>query len=343
MARKQLPATSPRAPTRRPTARSRAVEPEATRSASAPPTSALIAATDFDNSHASTRGTKRAKPSAANAPASAAIEQVVANSTTMRASPSSIQLDASPTSLRTLLDIASQPFSLLTDTGVQVTLAPSTQAAVRDAVTSQLAGPTDDELSSEAAAKVLGVSRSTVTRLLDAGTISCRTTAGGHRRVSRAELAGYLRVEIDRRQLRLGAIDNALARALNEAPQRASEQTPDLGDESISVGNILFNQHRLARGPNFFVPDRLWRLSIRQALATVQLPKWLEWSPPLREYALADRAQRRRCYQIVLREGSPEDLMQYIDGALLVDLWDELVLPAPIRDHWQVVVAGVFA
>ena len=31
-------------------------------------------------------------------------------------------------------------------------------------------------------------------------------------------------------------------------------------------------------------------------------------------------------YEIVLQEGRPADILAYVDGALLVDLWDDLVL-----------------
>jgi hypothetical protein len=31
----------------------------------------------------------------------------------------------------------------------------------------------------------------------------------------------------------------------------------------------------------------------------------------------------------------PQDLMAYIDGALLIDSWNELVLPRNVRAHWQ--------
>jgi hypothetical protein len=40
-------------------------------------------------------------------------------------------------------------------------------------------------------------------------------------------------------------------------------------------------------------------------------------------------------YEIVLREGTAEDILAYVDGALLVDAWPELVLPAPIRRAWE--------
>lgn len=37
---------------------------------------------------------------------------------------------------------------------------------------------------------------------------------------------------------------------------------------------------------------------------------------------------------MVLREGREEDILRYIDGTLLVDLWDELVLPQAVRAAW---------
>jgi transcriptional regulator with XRE-family HTH domain len=89
------------------------------------------------------------------------------------------------------------------------------------------------------------------------------------------------------------------------------------------------------RGRPFAVPDRLPRLPLRQALARVRLPTHLNWSDPERIYDLADRQQRHRLYEIVLREGRAEDILTYVDGALLVDAWLELVLPAPIRRAWK--------
>jgi hypothetical protein len=39
-------------------------------------------------------------------------------------------------------------------------------------------------------------------------------------------------------------------------------------------------------------------------------------------------------------EGGPADVLTFIVGALLVDLWDELVLPAAVRRAWDPVVRG---
>lgn len=59
------------------------------------------------------------------------------------------------------------------------------------------------------------------------------------------------------------------------------------------------------------------------------------WPVPRRPYYLHDRTDRARAYELILREGSPRDLLKYIDGALLVDIWKELELPDPIRRAWQ--------
>lgn len=105
------------------------------------------------------------------------------------------------------------------------------------------------------------------------------------------------------------------------------------------VPHVKFTSHSGARGEPFVVPDRLWSLHPSDSLATGTLPKHLHWSGPSRVYRLRDRRDRARVYEIVLREGEAIDLLTFIDGALLVDLWDDLVLPAAIRKAWEPVVA----
>jgi transcriptional regulator with XRE-family HTH domain len=90
------------------------------------------------------------------------------------------------------------------------------------------------------------------------------------------------------------------------------------------------------------VPTRLPRLPLEEAFARVQLPLHLNWSAPGRLYDLADRQQRARVYEIVLREGTPDDIRTYIDGALLVDLWAELVLPTDIRQAWAPAIQSAY-
>lgn len=101
---------------------------------------------------------------------------------------------------------------------------------------------------------------------------------------------------------------------------------------------IEFFDHPSGGGRTVLVPTGLPRLPIGEAYATVELPLHLNWSAPGRRFDLSDRHDRARVYEIVLREGGREDLLRYIDGALLIDLWDELVLPEAVSSAWAEVV-----
>ena len=80
-------------------------------------------------------------------------------------------------------------------------------------------------------------------------------------------------------------------------------------------------------------------MDVGRALAAVELPLHLNWSAPGRVFDLRSRADRARVYEIVLQEGTPTDILAYVDGALLVDLWDDLVLPRAVRSAWAPLVA----
>jgi transcriptional regulator with XRE-family HTH domain len=98
---------------------------------------------------------------------------------------------------------------------------------------------------------------------------------------------------------------------------------------------ITIREVAVGRGRSVPVPAALPRLPLDKAFAVVQLPIHLNWSDRGRYFDLHDRQQRARVYEIVLREGGPEDVLTYVDGALLVDLWDDLVLPRDIRSAWE--------
>lgn len=122
----------------------------------------------------------------------------------------------------------------------------------------------------------------------------------------------------------------------------------DSGSEPNLAPRIVFSTHAGGREEPYVVPNRLWRLDLVDALARVVLPSHLYWSGPPLEYDLSNRRDRARVYEIVLREGVPNDLMKYIDGAFLIDLWDDLVLPRVLRAAWEPLIRhcrgeGVYA
>ena len=112
------------------------------------------------------------------------------------------------------------------------------------------------------------------------------------------------------------------------------------GHELEAVPVVTFTERVSRRGRVFAVPDRLSRLPVSRAMATITMPLHVSWSGPGRVSRLAVRTQRARAYEVLLREGQPADISAYVDGALLVDLWDELVLPRDVRDAWAPVIAA---
>jgi len=106
------------------------------------------------------------------------------------------------------------------------------------------------------------------------------------------------------------------------------------GFELVLQPRLSFTTIPSARGHVIHVPSHLHRLPVHEAFAAVVLPLHLNWSEPARVFELHDRRQRARVYEIVLREGTPADIVTYIDGALLTDLWDDLVLPRDVRAAW---------
>ena len=59
-----------------------------------------------------------------------------------------------------------------------------------------------DELTTQEAARLIGVSRPTLIRLLDTGAVAFRRTNGthGHRRIARRDALAYLRADLQRRR-----------------------------------------------------------------------------------------------------------------------------------------------
>ena len=77
----------------------------------------------------------------------------------------------------------------------------------------------------------------------------------------------------------------------------------------------------------FWAPDRLWRVPAPDCFATLRVPDLLGHTEQ-NEWNLADPADRRRAYEILIRRGLPQMMIRWLDGGFLVDLWDS---PRPAR------------
>lgn len=111
-----------------------------------------------------------------------------------------ISIDESQMSLQLLSTLLEESFMFLNAQNALITVPDTVKAAVREAIAVLVAGPPDEDLSTQEAARLLGVSRPTLIRLLDSENITYRVTPGQHRRVSRRALAEYRQRDIARRR-----------------------------------------------------------------------------------------------------------------------------------------------
>lgn len=158
--------------------------------------------------------------------------------------------------------------------------------------------------------------------------ISRAREAAGLSKADLAERAGTSRPTLSAYEHgRVSPMLDTVERVLEAAGYRLAI-TPLLHWHEVAVG----------RSRTVFVPDHLPELPTQEAVRVMDLPLHLKWSGQGRSVNLADRRQRALIYEVVLREGRPVDIESIIDGALLVDLWDELVLPRRLRVAWEPLV-----
>ncbi len=84
----------------------------------------------------------------------------------------------------------------------------------------------------------------------------------------------------------------------------------------------------------FWVPSMLWAVEPPTCFATIQMPDLIHNTDKM-EWSMCDRQERRGAYEQLIRRGLPQQMIRWIDGGLLVDLWGELDLPDPVREAWN--------
>jgi transcriptional regulator with XRE-family HTH domain len=113
------------------------------------------------------------------------------------------------------------------------------------------------------------------------------------------------------------------------------------GFQLALVPTITWTTRLTRRGRPFDVPDHLPQLPPEQALARVALPLLVYWSEPGTVWDLSQRKERLHAYEILLREGTAADIERFVDGALLADGWDEMVVSPEVRAAWQPLIDRV--
>lgn len=105
-----------------------------------------------------------------------------------------------------------------------------------------------------------------------------------------------------------------------------------LGFNLALTPHIAFRTEHDDTGRPFLVPDQLWRLD----------PRWCFRPLPPRMVGgrkmlyLDNRADRVDAYAWLIQHGNESQLVEHLDGALLIDAWRDIAghLPKPIREAW---------
>lgn len=103
---------------------------------------------------------------------------------------------------------------------------------------------------------------------------------------------------------------------------------------------VSFTEHPAPPGFRFpfTVPDRLWRLEAPGCFRTIKFFDLIEDDNDRFWWDLSARADRKLVYERLLTYGDEASLIHCVDGALLIDLWNEMEVPEPMRTHWAAVV-----
>jgi excisionase family DNA binding protein len=171
--------------------------------------------------------------------------------------------------------------------------------------------PYDLAIGTERAAELLGVSRPWLTALLDRGDIPM-VRNGSKRRVRLGDLIAYRRAEdLRRRGTQIWKVD----------------------DRSVAEACVL--EPRSTSRWRSSTPPADWSQDTGPTDAVVELPFHLYWSDDNNRFDLSKHARLRSMYQIVLTEGTSNDVRTYINRALLINVWNELWLSPAVHEAWD--------
>jgi hypothetical protein len=83
------------------------------------------------------------------------------------------------------------------------------------------------------------------------------------------------------------------------------------------------------------IPDDVLVPGRQVAQGRIELPVNIWWTGSQRTFDLDDPKDLRRVYVLVLSEGTEEDVSHFIDGEILLQIFDELRLPRHVEKRWR--------
>ena len=99
----------------------------------------------------------------------------------------------------------------------------------------------------------------------------------------------------------------------------ASSRSADLGPASRPVA----------------IPDDFATSVDAKASGVIRLPNRIRWSGPELTFDMDVATDRRRVYELVLVDGTEEDVRRYVRFDELIAVWDDIFLPPYVRRTWH--------
>lgn len=147
-------------------------------------------------------------------------------------------------------------------------------------------------------------------------------------------VAGLTQAELAERAGTSQATLSAYERGAKSPALKVAERILHAAGLELSVRtHVDFKEHRAPGIEAFWVPNQLWSVGPPDCFTTLHVPDIVNHTSQT-GWDLSDRTDRARAYEILIRWALPEWMIRWLDGALLVDVWDELELPEEIRICW---------
>lgn len=147
--------------------------------------------------------------------------------------------------------------------------------------------------------------------------------------------SGLTQAELAARSGTSQATMSAYERGLKSPTLKVAARILEAAGYDLNLRRLIdWVEHEAPGVGHFWVPSTLWHVETPDCFAILAFPD-LVGDGPMREWDMHDRAQRKGVYEQLLQGGSPEEMIRWIDGPLLVDVWEELELPDAVREAWK--------
>ena len=147
--------------------------------------------------------------------------------------------------------------------------------------------------------------------------------------------SGLTQAELAARSGTSQATMSAYERGLKSPTLKVAARILEAAGYDLNLRRLIdWVEHEAPGVGHFWVPSTLWNVETPDCFAILAFPD-LVGDGPMREWDMHDRAQRKGVYEQLLQGGSPEEMIRWIDGPLLVEVWEELDLPDAVREAWK--------